>query len=312
MTTKSKEGKKQAGLSEKFKSRYLPLYMMLIPIVLYYAIFVFKPMAGLVIAFQDYNVFKGISGSEWVGFKHFIEFFKTPTVGRLFKNTLMLNIWNMLFTFPAPIIFALLLNEVRNTGLKKSIQTLTYMPHFISAVVAAGIVLNMIAPGYGIITKLFETITGKTFFFATMPEAFRPSYIGLNLWKELGFSSIVYISAIAGVDTQLYEAAALDGAGKFKRIINVTIPGIMPTIVTLFIMKVGTLLNSSVETILLLQQPATYEVSDVIGTYVYRAGLQDGSYSFSTAVSLFNSLIALVFVASANKLSKKVTEVGLW
>ena len=145
-----------------------------------------------------------------------------------------------------------------------------------------------------------------------MPEAFRPSYIGLNLWKELGFSSIVYISAIAGVDTQLYEAAALDGAGKFKRIINVTIPGIIPTIVTLFIMKVGTLLNSSVETILLLQQPATYEVSDVIGTYVYRAGLQDGSYSFSTAVSLFNSLIALVFVASANKLSKKVTEVGLW
>lgn len=296
----------------RFKSKYLPLYLMLVPFLLYYIVFRYKPLSGLVIAFQDYNIFRGIEGSEWVGLKHFINFFKTPTVFRLFRNTLMLNIWNILFTFPAPIIFALLLNEVKNKSLKKSVQTLTYLPHFISSVVAAGIVLNLLAPDYGIITKLIEAITGKTYFFAAMPEAFRPTYIGLHLWKGLGFSSIVYMSALSGIDSQLYEAAAIDGASKLRRIWHITLPGIMPTISTLLIMKIGTLLQSGAETILLLYQPATYEVSDVIGTYVYRAGLTEGNYSFSTAVSLFNSFFDIIFVIIANTLSKKLTEVGLW
>ncbi len=296
----------------RFMDTYLPLYILVIPFLLYYVIFVYKPMAGTVVAFQDYNVFKGIAGSEWVGLKHFYNFFKTPTVGRLFRNTLVLNVVNIVFTFPAPIVFALLLNEVKNTSLKKSIQTLTYMPHFISTVVAAGIILNMLAPGYGVITKLVEFITGKSYFFATMPEAFRPTYVGLGLWKELGYSSIVYLAAIAGVDAQLYEAAAIDGASKLRRVWHITIPGIAPTIITLLIMKVGTLLSSGTETVLLLYQPSTYEVADVIGTYVYRVGLNDGSYSFSTAVSLFNSVIAILLVASANFISNKVTEVGLW
>ncbi len=298
--------------AERLKSRYIPIYLMFLPVFLYYAIFVYKPMAGLVIAFQDYNVFKGIGGSEWVGFKHFINFFKTPTVGRLFRNTLTLNLWNMAFTFPAPIIFALLLNEVKNTRLKKSIQTLTYMPHFISTVVAAGIIINLLAPGYGIITQLAKVITGNDYFFATMPSAFRPTYISMHMWKELGYSSIVYLSAIAGVDAELHEAAAIDGANKFKRILNVTLPGIMPTIMTLLIMKVGSLLASATETIILLYQPATYEVSDVIGTYVYRYGLVEGNYSFSTAIGIFNSIMSLILVSITNFISNKAMKVGLW
>ncbi len=296
----------------RFRSRYLPLYIMILPVMVYYILMVYKPMAGLVIAFQDYNVFKGILGSEWVGLKHFITFFKTPTVGRLFRNTLMLNIWNMVFSFPLPIIFALLLNEVKNAKLKKSIQTLTYMPHFISIVVAAGIIINLLAPGYGVITQFAKAITGKDFFFATMPEAFRPTYIGLHIWKELGYSSIVYLSAIAGVDAELYEAAAIDGASKFKRIWHITIPGIAPTIITLFILKMGNMLASGTDTIILLYQPATYEVSDVIGTYVYRFGLVEGNYSFSTAVGIFNSIVALILVGITNTISNKVAKVGLW
>ncbi len=297
---------------ERFMSRYLPLYLMILPIVVYYVVFVYKPMAGLVIAFQDYSPFIGISGSNWVGLKHFANFFKTPTVGRLFRNSIMLNVWSLLINFPAPIIFALLLNEVKNARLKKSIQTLTYMPHFVSTVVAAGIIVNMLAPGYGIITQFAKLITGKDFFFATMPSAFRPTYIGLGLWKELGYSTIVYLSAIASVDAELYEAAAIDGANKLKRILNVTIPGIAPTIITLLILRMGSMLATGAETIILLYQPSTYEVADTISTYVYRYGLVEGNYSFSSAVGIFNSIVSLIMVSAANYISSKVTKVGLW
>ena len=297
---------------ERFMSRYLPLYLMVLPVIIYYIVFVYKPMGGLAIAFQDYSPFKGISGSNWVGLKHFVNFFKTPTVGRLFRNSIMLNVWSLLINFPAPIIFALLLNEVKNARLKKSIQTLTYMPHFISTVVAAGIIINMLAPGYGIITQFAKWLTGKDFFFATMPEAFRPTYIGLGLWKELGYSTIVYLSAIASVDAELYEAAAIDGANKVRRIWHVTIPGIAPTIITLFILRMGSMLSTGAETIILLYQPATYEVADTISTYVYRYGLVEGNYSFSSAVGIFNSIVSLIMVACANFISTKVAKVGLW
>ncbi len=298
--------------AERFKSRYLPLYLMVLPVLLYYVVFVYKPMVGLVIAFQDYSPFKGIGGSTWVGLKHFMNFFKTPTVARLFRNSIMLNVWSLLINFPAPIIFALLLNEVKNARLKKSIQTLTYMPHFISTVVAAGIVVNMLAPGYGILTQFAKWLTGKDFFFATMPSAFRPTYIGLGLWKELGYSTIVYLSAIASVDAELYEAAAIDGANKLRRIWHVTIPGIAPTIITLLILRMGSMLSTGAETIILLYQPSTYEVADTISTYVYRYGLVEGNYSFSSAVGIFNSIVSLIMVAAANFISTKVAKVGLW
>ncbi len=292
--------------------KYIPLYIMLIPFVAYFAIFCYKPMTGILIAFQDYSLFKGIGGSEWVGLKHFINFFSTPYFGRVLKNTIVLNLWGLALAFPAPIIFAVLLNEVRSTKLKKTVQTITYMPHFISTVVIAGIVINLLSPSYGILTILIEKLCGERIYFLTQPGYFRPIYTIMNIWQSMGYNAVIYIAAIAGIDTQLYEAAAIDGANKFRCIIHVTLPGIVPTIMTMLIMRVGNMLASATDSVLLLYQPATYEVSDIIGTYVYRTGLIDANYSYATAVSLFNSVVALILVGGANYTSKKVTEVGLW
>lgn len=295
----------------KFR-KYLPLYIMLIPFLLYYIVFQYKPLAGLVVAFQDYSLFKGIGGSDWVGLKHFETFFSSPYFARTFRNTIVLNLLSLVFSFPAPIIFALLLNEVRQKTLKKSIQTLTYAPYFISTVVIAGIVINMLSPSYGIITNFVEWITGNRIYFISSPKYFRTIYITMGIWQTLGYGSIVYISAISSVDQELYEAAVLDGANKFKQIIHVTIPSIITTIMTMLILRIGALLASATDSILLLYQPATYEVSDVIGTYVYREGLTNANYSYSTAVNLFNSVVGLILVAAANYASKKFTDYGLW
>lgn len=295
----------------KFR-KYLPLYIMLIPFLLYYIVFQYKPLAGLVVAFQDYSLFKGIGGSEWVGFKHFQDFFSSPYFGRTFRNTIVLNLLSLVFSFPAPIIFALLLNEIRQKTLKKTIQTLSYAPYFISTVVIAGIVINMLSPEYGIITTFVEWITGNRIYFISKPEYFRTIYITMGIWQTLGYGSIVYISAISSVDQELYEAAVLDGANKFKQIVHITIPSIITTIMTMLILRIGSLLASATDSILLLYQPATYEVADVIGTYVYREGLTNASYSYSTAVSLFNSVVGLILVAGANYASKKFTDYGLW
>lgn len=290
----------------------LTMYVMLIPFFLYFILFVYKPMGGLVIAFQDYSLFKGISGSEWVGFRHFKEFLTTPYFIRTLKNTLVLNIYLLIFSFPLPIVFALLLNEVRHKRLKKTIQTISYMPHFVSTVVVAGIVINLLSPQSGIISILVEKICGERIYFLAQPQYFRTIYIVMNIWQTVGYGSIVYMAALSGIDMELYEAAVVDGANKFKQIWHITIPEIMPTIVTMLIMRIGSILGSSTETVLLLQQPATYDVSDVLGTYVYRRGLIDADYSYSTAVSLFNSFVGLLLVGIANYVSKKTTEVGLW
>ena len=288
------------------------LYVMMIPFLLFYILFMFKPMYGLVIAFKDYSVFKGITGSEWVGLEHFKSFVSSPYFWRTLKNTLLLNVLTLVFSLPANIIFALMINEVRSKKRKSTLQTLSYMPHFISSVIVVGIVINMLSPSYGVIPMLIEKICGVRPYLLMDPRYFRTIYIIMNIWTGVGFGSIVYLAAISGVDQQLYEAAVIDGAGKFKQIWHVTIPGIMPTIMTMLIMSIGSLLSSSVDTILLLQQPATYEVSDVIGTYVYREGLIDGNYSYATAVSIFQSGIGLMLVIVANKLSKKYAETGLW
>lgn len=296
----------------RFRQKYLLLYLMLIPFLLWYAIFIFKPLSGLVIAFQDYSLFKGIDGSEWIGFDHFKTFLSSPYFARVFKNTIVLNLYTLVFNFPAPIILALLLNEVKSHSLKKSIQTITYMPHFISSVVIVGILINMLSPSYGIITTLVEKITGERIFFLTRPEFFRPIYVLQGIWHNVGFNSIVYLAALSGIDTQLYEAASIDGANKLKRIIHVTIPGILPTIMIMLILRIGQLLASGTETILLLYQPATYEVSDVLGTYTYREGVKNANYDYSTAIALFDSIISFLLVFGANTLSKKLTKVGLW
>lgn len=297
-------------LNNIFKHR--ELLIMLIPSVIFYIFFMYKPMLGLQIAFKDYSLFKGVAASPWVGLKHFQSFLSSPYFFQTLKNTLLINVYGLLVGFPAPIILALLLNEVKSDKFKRTIQTLTYLPHFISIVVIAGIVVNFLSPSNGLINILIEKLGGEKIYFLIKPEYFRPIYISMNIWKEVGFSAIVYIAALSGIDTQLYEAAYLDGAGKFKRIIHVTLPGIMPTITILLLLKIGQMLTIGFESIILLYQPVTYQTADVISTYVYRMGLVNAEYDYATAVGLFNSLVSLLLVIFANKISKTLSETSLW
>lgn len=289
------------------------LYIMLIPFIAFYVIFVYRPMYGLQIAFRDYNIFAGISASPWVGLDHFKDFFTGPFFWRLLKNTVMISLYDIVFGFPAPILLALLFNEMRNKTIKKISQTCSYIPYFISSVVVAGLVTSFLSPSSGIINTFIKFFGGEPKYFLTQPQYFRGIYTAMNIWKMTGFNSIIYLSALTTVDEGLYEAAVLDGANRFKQIIHVTIPAILPTIVMMFIMKIGNMLNVGYETIILLYQPSTYETADVINTYVYRIGLlEDAQYSLAAAVGLFNGVVGLILVCSANYISKRVTEYGLW
>ncbi|MNI17539.1 putative multiple-sugar transport system permease YteP [compost metagenome] len=287
-------------------------YILLIPFIIWYIVFAYKPMYGLQIAFKDFSVFKGIAGSPWVGFEHFITFFQGPYFVRTIKNTLLMSLYSLVWGFPAPIILALLLNEIRNAFFKKAVQTLTYLPHFISIVVVAGIVTNFLAPGNGLVNIILEKLGMEKIYFLTVPEYFRTIFVSMNIWKEVGFGAILYIAALSGINPELYEAAVIDGASKWRQIWNVTLPGILPTIMIMFILRIGHILDVGYEAIILLYQPATYETADVISTYMYRAGIKEGNYDLTTAVGLFNSAIGLLLVIVANKLSKKYTESGLW
>lgn len=289
------------------------LYLLLIPFLAWYVLFMYKPMYGLQIAFKDFSLFKGIEGSDWVGLEHFKQFFNGPYFWRTLKNTLLLSLYQLIFAFPAPIVLALLLNEVRNRLFQKFVQTFTYLPHFISIVVVAGIVTNFLAPSTGIVNSILQLLGGEKLYFLTKPEYFRTIYIiSMDIWKEMGFGAIVYIAALAGVNPALYEAAKIDGANRFQIIWNVTLPSIIPTIAIMLILKIGQLMEVGYEAIILLYQPATYETADVISTYVYRSGLQEGQYDLATAAGLFNASVSLLLVIMANRLSKKLTETGLW
>ncbi|MDF2921190.1 MAG: sugar transporter permease [Paenibacillaceae bacterium] len=287
-------------------------YLLLIPFIAWYIVFAYKPMYGLQIAFKDFSVFKGIADSPWIGFDHFVKFFQGPYFWRTIKNTLMISLLSIVWGFPAPIILALLLNEVRNAFFKKTVQTLTYLPHFISVVVVAGIVTNFLAPSNGLVNILLEKLHMEKIYFLTVPEYFRTIFISMNIWKETGFGAILYIAALSGINQELYEAAVIDGASKWKQIWHVTLPGILPTIMIMLILRIGHILDVGYEAIILLYQPATYETADVISTYMYRSGIREGNYDLTTAVGLFNSAIGLLMVIVANKLSKKYTESGLW
>jgi len=288
------------------------IYVLAIPFVLWYMMFAYKPMLGLVIAFQDFSIFKGISGSEWVGLANFIEFFKSPSFLRVLKNTLLINFWGLLIGFPLPIIFALMLNEVKNKYFKNTIQTFAFLPHFISVVVVAGIVTTFLSPSNGLVNIILAKFGFDKIYFLTKPEWFRTIFIGMGVWKETGFSAIIYLAALAGIDPHLYEAARVDGASKFQQLVNVTIPSILPTIMIMLILRVGKMLEVGFEKVLLLYQPSTYKTADVISTYVFRTGLSEGRYDMATAVGLFNAIVAIVLVFSANKISKKLTESSLW
>lgn len=288
------------------------LYFMLILPVLYYLIFWLYPLYFLQIAFKDYKPFIGVSKSEWVGFEHFITFFSSPYFGRVLKNTLMISLYGIVFQFPAAIILALLFNEVKNKLFVKATQTIVYMPHFISTVVVAGLLTSFLSPSSGFINQLIVKLGGEPIYFLADSKYFRAIYTIMGIWHNVGFSSIVFIAALQGIDQQLYEAARIDGAGRLAQIRYVTIPGILPTIVIQLIIAVGGMINVGYEAIILLYQPATYETADVISTYVYRSGLQEGNYSFATAVNIFNSAVSIILVTIVNKISRKLNETSLW
>lgn len=313
MQEKIKVKKKGIGQSLKDMKKHWQLFVIMIPAILFYIFFMYRPMWGLQIAFKDFKPFLGISKSKWVGFNHFIKFIESPYFFRTLKNTLLINVYGLLFGFPIPIILALMLNEVKNIRFKKTIQTLTYLPHFISIVVIAGIVTNFLSLD-GLANIVIEKAGGEKVQFLTVKEYFRTIFVSMNIWKESGFSAIVYLAALAGIDPNLYEAAYVDGASKFKRILHVTIPGIMPTIVVLLVMKIGSMLSVGYEAIILLYQPATYETADVISTYVYRMGFMSNGreYGYAAAVGLFNAIVSVILVVLANKISKKLSGTSLW
>ena len=287
-------------------------YLIALPVLVWYFIFNYIPMYGALIAFKQFNPAAGIWASPWVGFSNFISFFSGYYFTRLVRNTLTINILGLLFTFPAPVIFALLLNEVRNRLFKRTVQTITYVPHFISMVVICGMIIDFVKKD-GVISLIVSALTGgRVDNLLLYPELFRPVYIISDIWQNIGWSSIIYLAAISTIDPELYEAAEIDGANRFRKILSITIPGILPTLMILLIMRIGSIMNVGFEKVMLLYNPSIYETADVISTYTYRSGIQQGNFSFATAVGLFNSAINCLMVVMANQISKKLTEQSLW
>lgn len=287
------------------------LYVLVLPVVIFYILFNYKPIYGAIIAFQDYVPRLGISGSEWVGLANFKRFFSDIYFGRLMKNTLLLSVYDILFGFPAPIILALLLNEIHNKFFKNVTQTITYLPHFISMIVVCGMLTDF-SLSTGLFNDIIEFFGGERHPLLQDPKLYRTIYVASGIWQQVGWGTIIYLSALAGVDSQLYEAAEIDGATKWKQTLHVTLPGIAPTIITMFILKIGKLMSMGYEKTILLYNPSTFETADIISSYVYRIGLLEQDWSYSTAIGLFNSVINFVLLILANKLSKKFSETSLW
>ena len=286
-------------------------YLLLVPAILFYVLFCYKPMYGVIIAFKNFSPGKGIVASEWVGLKHFLSFFKSYYFGRLVLNTLILNCYSLIFAFPLPLVFALMLNEVRVDWFKKGVQTITYMPHFISLVVMCSLIRLFVADT-GIIVQLMAKFGFEPVALLSKKEYFVPIYVLSGIWQGFGWDSIIYLSALTAIDPGLYEAATIDGANRWKQTLHVTLPGIMGTVIILLILRMGSIMSVGYEKIILLYNESIYETSDVISTFVYRMGLGKAQYSYSTAVGLFNSVINFIIVYTFNKISRKVSEVSLW
>lgn len=287
------------------------LYILVLPVLLFYILFHYKPMYGAIIAFKDYTPTLGVSGSPWVGLENFIRFFQSVYFGRLIKNTILLSVYSLAFGFPAPIILALLLNEVRNKHFKNVTQTITYLPHFISLIVVTGMLTDFSMTS-GLFNDMIAFFGGERSPLLQNPKLYRTMYVASGIWQQVGWGSIIYLSALAGVDQQLYEAASIDGAGKWKQLLNVTLPGIAPTIIIMLIMRVGQLMSMGYEKTILLYNPSTYDTADIISSYIYRVGLMEQDWSYSTAVGLFNSVINFCLLIVTNKISRKFSETSLW
>ncbi|MGN0742394.1 MAG: ABC transporter permease [Candidatus Fimadaptatus sp.] len=287
------------------------LYLMILPAIAYFVIFHYAPMYGVIIAFQDYKPLKGISGSAWVGFKHFQTFVQGPFFWRLVRNTLSINIGMLVFGFPLPIIFALMLNEVRSTAFRKVVQTVTYMPHFVSSVVVCGLMV-IFCRSDGLLTNVLTFFGLPKTNLLTIESYFQPLYIGMNIWQELGWDSIIYFAALTSVDAALYEAARVDGAGRWRQMWHIPLPGISSTIVILLILRIGNLMSLGWDRIILMYNDMVMETADVISTFVYRTGLVQVQYSYATAVGLLNSIINVILLISANAVSRKISDSSLW
>ncbi|MDE6993817.1 MAG: ABC transporter permease subunit [Lachnospiraceae bacterium] len=288
------------------------LLLIVLPGVLYFAVFCYGPMYGILMAFKDYNVSKGIWGSPWSGWKHFKELVNSVYFGRLVKNTFLLSIEQLIWSFPVPIAFALLLNELRNNKWKRVAQTAAYLPHFISVVVVVGILKDLLSSDGGVLTQLFMIFGVQPRNYFNMPEAFRTLYVGSGVWQEFGWNSIIYVAAISTIDQEMYESAALDGAGRWKKLIYITLPAIAPTIVLLLVMNMGNMLNIGYEKVILMYNSATYSTADIFSTYVYRKGLLSAQYSFASAVGLANSVINVLILSGANYVAKKAADTSIF
>lgn len=288
------------------------LLAMLLPVVIYYVVFSYIPMAGIVIAFKDYKLLSGIFGSKWVGLRNFQTLFNTPSFFEVLRNTVVISISKLVFGFPAPIILAILLNELRGSTFKRTVQTISYLPHFLSWVVLAGIFIQFLSPSTGPINVLLSQMGGEPIYFLGMKSTFVPTIVVTHIWQSIGWGSIIYLAAISGISPELYESAMLDGASRLQRIRYITFPSILPTVTVLFILSMGSILNAGFDQIFNLYNEAVYSVADIIDTYVYRRGLTGLQYSFASAVGLFKNLIGFAFVFGTNLIARRLGESSLW
>lgn len=293
-------------------NRHRGLYLMLLPGLAYFIIFRYVPMWGAVIAFQNYQPFLDISGSSWVGFAHFKSFFSNPEFLILLRNTLMITAYNLVFFFPMPIIMALLLNELKSPLYKKVVQTAVYVPYFISIVIVVSITYVFFTTEGGMFNEFLLSIGAEKIAFLEEPEWFRPMIVGQIIWKDTGWGTIIFLAALAGVDPQLYEAATVDGAGRFRQLWHITLPAIRSTIIILLILRMGSVLDTGFEQILLMVNPMNRSVGEVFDTFVYRIGILGGAFSYSTAVGLFKALVGIVMIWTANSLARKASETSLF
>ena len=298
------------NLKRLYKSRYLLL--MILPCILYYVVFRYLPIWGILISFKDYKPFIGFAGSPWVGLKWFGQFFSLPDSFQIIQNTFLLGFFSLLWGFPAPILFALLLNEVKFEPARKLVQTVTYMPHFLSVVVVTGMVTEFLSPIYGPVNDLLQLLFGHKINFIVESQWFRTIYIASDIWQDTGFGAIIYLAALSGIDPALYESAEIDGAGKIRQIIKITMPMLLPTIMVLLLLRIGRILDVGFEKVFLLYNPAVYSTADIISTYVYRAGIKNATLSYASAIGTFNSLINMAMLLLANFLAKRFAKTSLW
>ncbi|WP_333474255.1 ABC transporter permease [Paenibacillus gyeongsangnamensis] len=291
----------------KYLWKHWQIYSMVLPGLLFFVLFKYVPMAGIAIAFQDYNVFSGVLGSKFVGLKHFHNLFTYPEFLRVLKNTLLISIYQLVFGFPAPVFIAILLNEVRRMAFKRTIQTILYLPHFLSWVIVGGLVINFLSPSSGMVNDVLRSLGRQPVFFMQEPDYFRSIVVISGIWKEVGWNTIIYLAALAGIHPELYEAAEVDGASKLRQAFHITLPSLLPTIMVLLLLRVGHILDLGFEQIYMLLNPLVTVTGEIIDTYIYRVGLLGGQYSYTTAIGLFKSVVGIILVVGANHLSKKTT-----